>query len=294
MSGAMVAPAEHDVPVNGITLRLTTWGDLDDPERTVMLVHGITANGQYWSRVGPALAAQGWFPIALDLRGRGKSDKPPHGYGLPFHADDILAVLDHFGLGASHYVGHSLGGLIGLYLAAVHPHRMGRFALVDAGGKLPPDAMEAIAPALARLGVAYPSLDAYLEAMLASPHFAGDGPFWERYFRHDAEVRPDGTAGSGVPRAAITEEQASLFLTRTDVLPEYVKAPTLIVRATDGLLGGERGQILPGAEADRLRGIIAESRIVEIAGTNHYSIVLAERFVEEVAAFLADGRPIEG
>ncbi len=294
MSKSATAPRDHDIPVNGVTLRAVTWGEPGDPGWAVVLVHGITANGQYWTDTGPALAARGWFPIALDLRGRGQSDKPPHGYGLPFHANDILAILDHFGLATSHYVGHSLGGLIGLYLAAVHPHRMGRFVLVDAGGNLPPDTMEAIAPAMARLGVAYPSLDAYLEAMLASPHFAGDRPFWERYFRHDAETRPDGTAISVVPRDAITEEQASLFLTRTDVLPEYVKAPTLIVRATDGLLGGERGQILPLAEAERLRGIIAGSRVVEIAGTNHYSIVLADRFIDEVAAFLDEGRPVAG
>ncbi|MEJ7763237.1 MAG: alpha/beta hydrolase [Thermomicrobiales bacterium] len=294
MSRGALAPRERDIPVNGITLRAVTWGDLEDPARAVMLVHGITANGRCWWECGPELAARGWFPIALDLRGRGQSDKPPHGYGLPFHADDILAVCDHFGLESSHYVGHSLGGLIGLYLAAVHPGRMGRFVLVDAGGKLPPDAMEAIGPALARLGVEYPSLDAYLDAMLASPHFAGDRPFWERYFRHDAEVRPDGTAISVVPRHAITEEQASLYLTRTDILPDYVKAPTLIVRATEGLLGGERGQILPAAEAERLRGIIPDSHIVEIAGANHYSIVLADGFIEEVAAFLGEGRPVAG
>jgi len=205
---------------------------------------------------------------------------------LPFHADDILGVCDHFGIESVRYVGHSLGGLIGLYLAAVHPHRVAKFVLVDAGGQLPPDAMEAIAPALARLGITYPSVDAYLAAMLASPHFAGDRPFWERYFRYDAETRPDGTAISTVPPEAIREEQASLFLTRTDILPEYVMAPTMIVRATVGLLGDGRGEILTATEADRLRGIISSSRVVEIAGTNHYSVVQAPCFLDEVAAFL--------
>jgi pimeloyl-ACP methyl ester carboxylesterase len=279
-------PRIHDVPVNGISLRVMTWGELSEPARAVFLVHGITANSQYWSDVGPVLARQGSFPIALDLRGRGMSDKPPHGYGLPFHANDILALADHFGLETIQYVGHSLGGLIGLYLAAVYPHRIEKLVLVDAGGKLPDDAMEAIAPALARLGKQYSSLDAYLEEMLNSPHFSGDRGFWERYFRYDAEARPDGTALSRVPPASITEEQASLFLTNTAVLPEYVKAPTLIVRATVGLLDNGRGHILPAAEADRLAGIIAGSRVVEIAGANHYSVALADQFTREVAQFL--------
>ncbi|HEV2108790.1 MAG TPA: alpha/beta hydrolase [Thermomicrobiales bacterium] len=286
MSNGAIEPRTHDIAANNVTLRVVTWGERNDPERAVMLVHGITANSHYWSDAGPELARRGWFPIALDLRGRGKSEKPPHGYGLPFHANDILALCDHFELATVNYVGHSLGGLIGLYLAAVYRHRVRKLVLVDAGGKLPPDAMEAIAPALARLGTVYPSLDAYLEAMLGSPHFSGDRAFWERYFRYDAETRPDGTTVSCVPREAITEEQASLFLTRTEVLPEFIKAPTLIIRATEGLLGGERGQILPSAEAERLRDIIAASRVVEIEGANHYSVVLAERFTEDVVMFL--------
>ena len=286
MSVPSTEPRSDDMAVNGITLRVLTWGELSDPARAVFLVHGITANSQYWTTVGPELAQRGWFAIALDLRGRGRSEKPAHGYGLPFHADDVLALADAFGLATFQYVGHSLGGLIGLYLAAVYPQRVAKLVLVDAGGKLPDDAMEAIAPALARLGTEYPSLDAYLEAMLSSPHFGGDRAFWQRYFRYDAETRPDGTTLSSIPPMAITEEQASLFLTNTAILPDYVKAPTLIVRATVGLLGAERGRILPATEAERLRGIIAGSRIVEIGGANHYSVALADQFAGELADFL--------
>lgn len=286
MNRPSIEPQVQDVPVNGISLRVVTWGALSDPAQAVFLVHGITANSQYWSGVGPALASQGLFPIALDLRGRGQSAKPPHGYGLPFHANDILALADHFGLRTIQYVGHSLGGLIGLYLAAVYPRQIAKLALVDAGGTLPDDAMEAIAPALSRLGKEYPSLNAYLETMLSSSHFSGDREFWERYFRYDAETRPDGTTRSNIPPAAITEEQATLFLTNTAELPNYVKAPTLIVRATVGLIDAERGQILPAVEAERLARIIEGSRIVEIEGAHHYSVALADTFVTEVADFL--------
>ncbi|MGH2532051.1 MAG: alpha/beta fold hydrolase [Thermomicrobiales bacterium] len=289
MTGTPVPATTRDVEVNGITLRVATWGALVQAKRAVLLVHGITANSQYWSNLGPALAARGWFSIAVDLRGRGRSSRPPHGYGLPFHAADLLSLCDSLGLERMHFVGHSLGALIGLYLAAVHPARVGKLVLVDAGGTLPADTIAAIAPALARLGTPYSSLDAYLETMLSAPHLAGSNQaFWYRYYRYDAEVRDDGTVTSNVPKAAIAEEQAALFLTRTDVLPEYVKAPTLIVRATEGLLGGTRGQLLPAAEAERLRGLIPGSQIVEIPGTNHYTIVLNQRFSEAVLTFLED------
>ncbi len=277
----------HDIEVNGLTLRVESWGRFTSPDRAVLLVHGITANSQYWADLGPVLAEQGWFAIAPDLRGRGRSAKPPHGYGLPFHVDDLLSLCDHLGITSVRYVGHSLGALIGLYLAAVHPHRIARLVLVDAGGKLPADTMQAIRPALARLGRPYPSLSAYLDAMLSAPHFSRDA-FWERYYRYDAEVQPDGTVVSSVPKAAIAEEQAAMFLIRTDVLPEFVKAPTLIVRATEGLLGGDRGLILPASEAERLSALIADSRVLEIPGTNHYTAALTETFAQAVTAFLAE------
>ena len=91
-----------------------------------------------------------------------------------------------------------------------------------------------------------------------------------------------------MPKAVIAEEQAAIFFTRTDALPGFVRAPTLIVRATVGLLGGDRGQILPRAEAERLLAAIPGSRLVEIPETDHYTVVLADAFAGEVAAFLED------
>lgn len=287
MTMAAGGVTERDVTVNGITLRVATWGEPAGPERSVLLVHGITANNRVWFDLGPALAARGWFVLAPDLRGRGRSAKPAHGYGLPLHAHDLLALSDAFGLPSLHLVGHSLGALIGLYLAAVYPDRIERLVLVDAGGTLPPDTYQAIAPALARLGEVYPSLDAYLAAMRVTSRLPWD-PVGERYYRHDAETLPDGTVRSAVPKAAIAEEQAATFFTRTDVLPAHVKAPTLIVRATVGLLGGDRGQILPRAEADRLLTAIPGSRLVEIPDADHYTVVLAAPFVCQVTAFLED------
>lgn len=281
---------ERDVAVNGISLRVATWGRPAAPARSVLLVHGITANNRVWFDLGPALAARDWFVLAPDLRGRGRSAKPAHGCGLPLHAHDLLALCDAFELPSVHLVGHSLGALIGLYLAAVYPDHVERLVLVDAGGALPPDTSEAIAPALARLGEVYPSLDAFLAAMRVISRLPWD-PVGERYYRHDAVTLPDGSVRSGVPKAAIAEEQAAVLFTRTDLLPAHVKAPTLIVRATVGLLGGDRGQILPRAEADRLRAAIPGSRLVEIPDADHYTIVLAAPFVRQVTAFLEDRVP---
>lgn len=283
----MTEERSRDIAVNGTTLRLTTWGEYTTPERAVLLVHGLTANHRCWVGLGPHLAARGWYAIAPDLRGRGKSGRPPHGYGLPYHAHDLLALCDALDLPTVRYVGHSLGALIGLFVGAVHPERLGRLVLVDAGGRLPDDTVSAIGAALARLGTVYPSLDAYLDAMRSAMPVPWDG-FWEGYFRYDAEAHPGGGVISGVSQAAIAEELRVMGMVRTEDLPASVTTPTLLVRATRGLLGPERGLLLPRDEAERLRGLIAGCRVLEFEGTNHYTIIQDERFADAVASFLED------
>lgn len=277
-----------DIPIAGLTLHVATWGSPAASDKAVLLVHGLTANSRAWADLGPYLAARGWFAVAPDLRGRGLSDKPRYGYGLPIHAADLLTLMDALGLASARLVGHSLGAMIGLFMAAVYRERVSGLALVDGGGKLPPDTFEAIAPALARLGTVYPSLDAYLDAMRASPSHPWDA-YWERYYRYDAEVRSDGTVVFRVPKSAIDQEGVVLWATRIEALAEIVKTPTLIARSTIGLLGGTRGFVLTTEEAERLHSAIPRSRLVEIPDTNHYTIVQSPSLFAAVMSWLEDG-----
>jgi pimeloyl-ACP methyl ester carboxylesterase len=277
----------HDIMVNGITLRVATWGRFTTPERAVILVHGITASSRTWAEFGPLLAARGWYAIAPDLRGRGMSEKPPHGYGLPYHVNDLLSLADHFNLPAINYVGHSLGALIGFFLAAIHPQRVGKLVLVDAGGNLPPDTGKAIGKALARLGTPYPSFDAYWNAMRA-PWMTPDEAFWREYYRYDIETYPDNTVLCRVPRAVIVEEVAANAAIRLEMLSEMVQSPTLIARATVGMLAPDRGLLLPREEAERLLRVIPASRLIEVPDANHYTVVLVDAFTDVCIAFLEE------
>ena len=283
-----IARTPHFQEVNGINLYYVTWGKLTRPERAVVLVHGLTASHQEWSQLGPALAGQGWYAIAPDLRGRGQSDKPPHGYGIPYHVNDLLALCDALSLPGVHLIGHSLGAQIGYFLAAIHPRRLGRLVLVDAGGRVPADTLQIIGSSLQRLGQVYPSLDSYLQERQRSPVHSWNA-FWEAYYRYDAEVHADGTVTSRVPKAAIEEEVMVNMAINADVLLPRIQAPTLITRAELGTLAPDRGFILPAEEAERVRDIIVGCSVVEIPGTNHYTIILSEVFTREVLAFLAAG-----
>lgn len=287
-----VTPQELDLRLEGITLRTATWGERRAPRGAVLLVHGLTANSQSMAAIGEALATAGWFAVAPDLRGRGRSGKPAHGYGAPFHADDLLGLCDALDLTWVRVVGHSLGAYIGIYLAALHPDRVDRLVLIDGGGQVPPDVQQMLAASLSRLGAVYPTLDAYLEAMRRAmlPIFGQWDERWEAYFRYDAEPRPDGTITSAVAHATIEEEMRTNAATlNVDLLAPAIHVPTLILRAERGILGPDQGVLFPPTEAARLRAAIPGSRLVEIAGVNHYTIGTAEATAREIAAFLAEG-----
>src|SRR5947208_10582137 len=176
----------HSLEVNGIHLHYTTWGQFNQPERAVLLVHGLTQNHLVWSELGPNLAKRGWYPIAPDLRGRGWSSKPSHGIGIPYHVSDLLMLCNVLGLPRVHFIGHSLGALIGYFFAAIYPHRLGRFVAVDAGGRTSPHILDILQPVLARLGRVYPSLDTYLQTMQEESSSVHPWhAFCPRYYRFD-------------------------------------------------------------------------------------------------------------
>lgn len=237
--------------------------------------------------MAPELAAHGWYAIVPDLRGRGLSEKPAHGFGIPYHVNDLLSLCDALQLPTVHLIGHSLGAQIGYFFAATHPKRLNRLVLVDAGGRIPVDALQAIGSSLQRLGQVYPSLEVYLEERRKSPVHQWNA-FWEKYYRYDAEIHPDGTVTSRVPKAAIDEEILVNTAINVDVLLPRIKAPTLITRAALGTLAPDRGYILTAEEAERVSGIIPGSRVVEIPETNHYTIILSEVLTQATLSFLSE------
>ena len=279
------APSARDIEVNGLRLHFVTWGERDAGRGSVLLVHGITSSHKAWVEIGPALAARGWHVIAPDLRGRGLSDKPPHGYGIPYHADDLLSLADMLGLERITIVGHSLGAQITLFLAAQHPARVGRIALIDAGGRLPEDALAAISVSLKRLGTVYPSMDALLDTQRRSPVYQWNA-MWDEYYRYDVEELPGGGVRSRVRREVVEEELSVNAMTRLEAAPEHITAPTLILRATVGTVAPDRGFILAADEAERMHRLIPGSRYVEVPDTNHYTILLSDVVLREVTAFL--------
>ncbi len=261
-----------NVSVNGVSLAVREWPGKGP---AIVCVHGLTANHTCWESLADALTPDHRL-IAYDLRGRGDSDKPPKGYSLDIHAQDLGALLDHFGLKRAVITGHSLGAHIGLRFAAGFPKRVRQLILVDGGIDVRAEILDALGPAINRIGIEFPSMDVFLGLMQDLPMLAGRwNDYLERYFRYDVETLPGGAVRSKVSKPAIEEELSNLTRERLWVDHHRVRCPTLILRAPDGLLTAT-DCLMTQAEGEAMAHAIPTSKLVVIPHTNHYTILLGK------------------
>ena len=118
---------EHTLLLRGLNIHYTVEGKGPD----VLLVHGWTASRRMWADLSSQLAGQ-YRCWALDLPGCGDSDKPGYGwYSIP----NFTAILNEFvqtaGIERARVVGHSMGGMIALNLAAMHPGALARLVAIN-------------------------------------------------------------------------------------------------------------------------------------------------------------------
>ncbi|HET7120860.1 MAG TPA: alpha/beta hydrolase [Solirubrobacterales bacterium] len=111
----------------GVRLRVTVEGPEEGPP--VLFVHGLSSSLETWDWLPPEVT-EGRRIIRLDLRGHGGSDHTPDAYRLDRYASDALAVLRETTTEPAVYVGHSLGGSVGWWLAQSHPELL-RAALLE-------------------------------------------------------------------------------------------------------------------------------------------------------------------
>jgi len=274
---------------DGVKLVAHEWPAKGRASKTVVGIHGLTANHRCWAAMAKVLAPDFRF-VSYDLRGRGDSDKPATGYSLAIHGRDLAALLDHLGLHRAVLVGHSLGAAIALRFAVDHPTRVRRLVLIDGGLDVRAEVLDSLAPAIARLGMEFPSLQAFLDRMRGLPMLAGRwNDALEDYFRYDVETLPSGAVRSKAAPTAIQEELRNIQRERLWTLHHRVRCPTLILRAPDGLLTAT-DCLMTREEGQAMAAAFPKARLVEISGTNHYTVLMGRppRVRAAVRAFLRE------
>jgi len=264
-------PLMKRVKGDGVKIHLAEW---QGEERTVLCIHGLTANCRCWDTIAEALWP-GHRVLAMDLRGRGLSEKPPTGYSIDHHCRDIGALLDDLGVEKAALMGHSLGAYISLAFTAQNPDRVERLVLVDGGGKLSEEqtakVFAGIKPSLDRLGQIFPSFEAYLDVMKQAPFLRPWSRAFEIYYRHEIE-EVEGGVRSRVQPEHIQEERENLGKVDIALFYRQVRCPVLILRATEGLLARD-DILLPEDAVNRMLEEIPSATKVDVEGANHYMIV---------------------
>lgn len=277
-------------------LKTVEWGAADAPN-TALLVHGLTGRGESFEALAWTLDPAGgisngpWRFLAPDLRGRGASEElAGDDGGIPEHTRDLLALMDREGLKTVILIGHSMGAMIGVYMAAHYPERLRGLVLVDGGSDVTGEIDALVDPSVERLQGTYPSCEAYLEYLKSQPVFEDRwDEHLERYFAGDVQLGGD---GRWYPRADVEtiqkdrEEMRNLYLSK---LWPRILCPTLILLSTVGLANPEEGFILPPEDAHQMQQAVPDSTLIEVENTNHYDILYSAppTTVEAIRSFLA-------
>ncbi|WP_322513199.1 2-succinyl-6-hydroxy-2,4-cyclohexadiene-1-carboxylate synthase [Chloroflexus sp.] len=219
------------ISLNDIALHVTLAG----AGPPLLLLHGFTGNGQTWQPLVPALAARHAM-VMVDLIGHGASDAPadPARYAIEQCVVDLLALLDHFGIERVDLCGYSMGGRIGLLLAAGAPERVGRQILIGASPGLADPAEraarlasdEALAERIEREGLAW-----FVDYWAAQPLFASQQRLPEQVRAAQRAQRLAGSAHgyANALRGMSVGRQPSLWA----ALPAIVTPTLLITGALD-------------------------------------------------------------
>jgi pimeloyl-ACP methyl ester carboxylesterase len=250
-------PSRHTLSRDGTELVYWRWSGSGPP---TLLLHGIGNYGRYWDLFADAVAGR-LSLVAPDARAHGESARPADGYATADFVGDALAVLDDLDIERAVVVGHSMGGLHSINLAANHPERVRALVIVDASPEPLPAGAERARRLLTGRPARFPDRDearAYLER--TSPGYAPavyENRLAFAFAEENGELvwRSDPAALERIMSARAPSED------RWDMLA-LIACPTLVVRGT-------RSNVLSEEVAGEMVRSLADGRLMEVdAGHN--------------------------
>jgi pimeloyl-ACP methyl ester carboxylesterase len=249
-------PTAHAFSRGTVALRAWEWPG--DPPATLLL-HGIGNYGRYWDFFADAVAGRLRL-IAPDARGHGDSGRRAGRYAPEDFLADAVAVLDALAIERAVVIGHSMGGTHAIRLAAVHPERVSRLVVVDAG----PEPMAEGAARARRLSLGRPERFPNSDEALAYLRRTSPGYRDEVYANRMRWLFRDEQGGL-VWRSSYEALASIMASARRDDLWDALGAihcPVLLVR-------GMRSNVLAADAAERMVTTLADGRLIELdAGHN--------------------------
>jgi pimeloyl-ACP methyl ester carboxylesterase len=262
------------------------WGDPAN-RRVLVCVHGLSRQGRDFDTLAADLCGE-YRVVCPDVVGRGQSDwlADPMGYAVPAYVADMVTLLARLDAEVVDWVGTSMGGLIGLGVAALANSPLRRLVLNDVGPVIEPSSLQRIGTYLG-LPVRWRSVEEAADALLAISQ--GFGPHtreqWLALTR--PQLKPDGDGfkphydpAIAVPFRAITPEMAAAGQAMLWQVWDALKLPVLLLR-------GAESDLLSPATAQAMTERGPKARLVAFAGIGHAPTLVQADQRQAVREFLA-------
>jgi len=258
------------------------WGERTG--KTLICVHGLTRCARDFDFLAPEMARRGYRVICPDVAGRGDSDwlKNPMEYVVPTYVSDMMALIARLKLESAHWVGTSLGGLIGMGVVALPGSPIERLVLNDVGPVLTAVSLQRLAQYVGKWPP-LPDIEAaeqYVRANSISfgPHTDSE---WRFLTEHVVRRNADGSLRMHYDPAIAVAFNATLPSTDVQLWNFYdaIRCPTLVLR-------GEQSDLLTRDTAARMAGRGPRARVVEIPGVGHAPTLIHADQIAIVRDFL--------
>lgn len=262
----------------------TEWGDSRNP-RVLMCVHGLTRNGRDFDDLARALAAD-YRVVCPDVVGRGRSSWLPvkSDYQFPVYVADMVTLIARLDVETVHWVGTSMGGLIGMVLASLPDTPIRRLVLNDVGPEITVASLQRIGEYLGNAPL-FPSVEAaeaYTRAVSAT-----FGPLHDEQWRHLTLHSIKEVEGGWAMRydPGLAEPyRAAAGGTDIDLwsIYEAIRCPTLLVR-------GAESDLLLSATAREMTRRGPRAELFEVAGVGHAPVLMDTAQIVPIRDFLLAG-----
>lgn len=257
---------------DGLSLFARDYAAASGPAKLpVIAIHGLTRNSADFGSIAPLIAQSGRRVLAIDVRGRGQSDRAPDPmtYQPLNYAHDVLALMDQAGIARAVFLGTSMGGLITMALAAIRSKVIAAAIINDVG---PEVAREGLARIAAYSGQpvdtpGWAEAAAYVKSInaVAFPHYTDAD--WDAFARRVFRI---GTEGSPVldydPDIAVPIRAAGAKALVPNLWPMFGRLargrPVLLVR-------GQNSDLLSEKIAAKMRKRAPKMDYVEVPGVGH-------------------------
>lgn len=258
------------------------WGQPSE-KPTIICVHGLTRNGRDFDRLASAMQQQGRHVICPDIVGRGKSDmlsEHPELYGYPQYIADVLHLLATKNIKQVDWVGTSMGGLMGMLIAATPESPIRKFVINDVGPLLPLVALKRIASYVAMV-VEFADL-AQLERhvrQIYAPFGISRDEDWVHVTQHSHRRLPNGKfALAHDPLIARNFEALDADV---DIWPVYdaIRCQTLLLR-------GDLSDVLSMEVAQHMTERGPQASLVNYIGVGHAPALMDDKQIADIANFL--------